>query len=86
MKSPSKKPAKPFVEVKGVYQQRNGNLVTVTDYRPEWPIYPWHSDIQSYTDNGMCWEEKGGPTPFDLIARVSIRIIRRNPHLGGGKE
>ncbi len=83
MKSPSKKPAKPFMEVGAVYMTAGGEIQEIVSKR-DFKDYPWQGL------HGITYTDKGGwskttTTDKDLIARVSIRVIRRNPWLGGGK-
>ncbi len=85
MKSPSKKPAKAFMAVGGVYMNRNDEVDTIESHSPG-EKYPWGGKNHRYTDLGMFWWNAQDSSEHDLIARVSIRVIRRNPWLGGGKK
>ncbi len=85
MKSPSKKPSKPFMVVGGVYQRRDGFVDEILDHDGT-TIYPWRGKSgENYQESGKGYSRNGEQSALDLIARVSIRVIRRNPNLKGGK-
>ncbi len=85
MKSPSKKPAKPFMGVGGVYKRRDGFVDEILDHEGT-EAYPWRGKSgDRYQENGKGYTRYGEQSAFDLIARVSIRVIRRNPNLKGTK-